>query len=316
MNWLVLALLGALVYTIVNFVDKAILVHAVRNARAIPVFLAIVHLIMGTILWLIADHPVFPSGATVRLLLSGALVICGTFLLFQAYTREETSKVVVWAQMLPVVALILSVLVLNETLTTQQLFGFGLVLIASIGLSLDPSSNVLRPSTALWFILGAVIVWASSDVLLKWTLNQYPQLVAQTETGLDVRAFLAIIAYQSWGFAIGGAILTMLIAPIRHAFFNTLVSTPKRGFVFLFLNETLFILRQYLKGMALALGSVAIVTVLDGTRAFVGIILGWLLTRLFPRTYQENITARALLFKAVFALLLFVGLLVTFLVQN
>jgi uncharacterized membrane protein len=272
----------------------------------VPIFLAVVHGTIGTLLWAVNGFPLLPLDQTILVMLTGGLYVLGTFMLFKALVVEETSRIAIWTQMAPVVTLMLSIVVLDEHLTAWRLIGFLVVFAATLGLAFQPGS--LKPTPAFWAIMAAVVVWAGSDILFKYTVTQYPQLLGTTGDWVDIRAFLLLVNYQSWGFALNGLIIYLFVAPIRHAVNHRLRVAPRYGLAVLFGNEVVFIVRQFIRSMALALGPVALVSVIDGLRIFLGIMVGWGLTLLAPRLFREDITRQGLIRKLSFSVVLFAGI--------
>lgn len=308
MSWLIFALLAPLIYTVVNFTDKFVVGKAIPDADTVPVFLAIVHATMALLFWIITGFPILSVEVALAIMLTGGLVVVGTFFLFRALLVEETSKIVMWTQMQHVVILLLALLILDEQLSTVDFIGFAIIFIATLGLSFDSKS--LRLTPAFIYIMLAVLVWSISDILLKFTLNQHPDLSGNPELAFDAGAFLTITIYQSAGFALAGLFIYLFFPKIRHNFNSRIRVAPRYALAILFANESVFILRQFIRTLAIALGPVALVSVLDGTRIFLGIVVGWVLTLIAPAIFGENISREGLRQKFIFSFVLFVGILV------
>lgn len=314
MDWLIFALLAPLVYTVVNFTDKFVVGKAIPDADSVPVFLAIVHGTMALLFWIILGFPILSPDVALSIMLTGALVVVGTFLLFRALLVEETSKIVMWTQMQHVIVLLLALLILDEQLTLIHTIGFAIIFIATLGLSFDRKSLQITP--AFIHIMLAVLVWSVSDILLKYTLNQHPDLSGDPSVVFDAPAFLIIIIYQSAGFALAGLLIYLFFPKIRRNFNTRIRIAPRYALAILFANESIFILRQFIRTLAIALGPVALVSVLDGTRIFLGIVVGWVLTLIAPAIFAENISREGLRQKFIFSFILFVGILVLSLSQG
>ncbi len=312
MNWLIFALAAPIIYTIVNFTDKYVIEREVPDTRSVPIFLAIVQGTVGAILWLVNGRITYPLDITLLIMATGASIVIGTFLLFRALIREETSRIVLWTQLVPVVILVLSVLILDEVLTIPQFVGFVLILSATVGLSLKREAGVLSFSRTFFYVLGAVITWSVSDILMKWIIVNNPQLEAIQGDTVNVSVFVSITTYQALGFAFGGLCFYLAVPPVRHAFNHRLRHTRRLALGVLFANESIFILRQFVKTMALALGPIALVSVLDSTRIFLGIAVGWVLTQIAPTIFRETTTREGLMQKLIFASVLFAGLIFIF----
>src|SRR5262249_46720720 len=135
MSWLIYALLAPLIFTVVNFVDKLILVKHIRNPNASPPYIGTMAFISGCVLWVITGFPIMQLRYVVIVLATVFLAMFGTLFYYHALSTEDTSTVIVLIQIQPVIVLILSFLLLHETITTIQFVGFVLVLGAAIILS-------------------------------------------------------------------------------------------------------------------------------------------------------------------------------------
>lgn len=314
MDWLFWALLSPIIYTIVNFADKYVVEREMPDARSVPIFLALVHGIIGTALWLLSGAHLLPPTIALPLIFTGIFTIAGSFMLFRALAQEETSKIVVWTQLLPVITLLLAVPLLNEILNLPQLIGFALILVAALGLSVEPGA--WQPSATFRLVMLSIMIWAISDIVFKLVLNANPQFVSTATNSVDLTAFLTIIIYQSWGFALGGLVIYIVVTPVRRAFHHSLRNARTLGYVVIFLNEGVFIGRQYARSLAIALGPVALVSVIEGGRVFLSIVVGWLLTQIAPATFRENTSRSGLLRKAVFSVILFGGIILISLAEG
>lgn len=293
MNWLLFALLAPLVFTVVNFVDKLILEKHIRNPLMMSPFVSIMALINGTILWVLTGFPVLSLHDTVIVMFTGLLTAFGAVLYYRALATEETSKVIVLIQLQPIMVLTLAFLLLNETITAQQMVGFVLILGAVLALSVRKGMGGIPRSTLLPLIL-VNFLWSLSVVLFKFV----------TEDG----EFSRLLSYESWGLALGGLLIYMFFPPVRRAFHENIRQVPRNTLGVIAVNETIFVAAKLMTLAAVALGQPALVSVLGGTQVFFGIVAGWVLTVVAPTVYKENITRSELLRKGAVAIVLFIGI--------
>jgi drug/metabolite transporter (DMT)-like permease len=294
-SWIFFALLSPLMFTGINFIDKYIVEREVPDTRAMPIYSSIMAFIAGTVLWVITGFPVLPADMVFILMVTGAMTLFGAALYFNAMGMEEASRIIVLIQMQPVFVLVLSILFLNETITPEQFVGFVLILGAAVAISLNREGGGFKLSRAFFLILLCDVIWSSSVVLFKAIV---------TET-----SFNDVLAYESWGLAVGGIILYVLFPNIRRAFHHSISNISRRGLGVLFVGETLFLIAKLINFLAVSLGPVALVSVLGSTQVFFGVLLGAVLTTFAPAVFQEDISRRNLTRKAVLALVLFGGIL-------
>ena len=290
MTWVAFALLGPFIFTIVNYIDRVVVERYIRDPLAMPVYVAIASLIAGLILWVLNGFPILATNDFLIIMLAGISNAVAASFYFRAIVMDDTSKDVILMQMSPVAVLILSFIVLDYQILPIQFVGFLLVLGAALALSVTTGAATIgqriQLSRALWFVLGLVLFSAISNVLFKFVV--------------DGSSFGRIVPYESFGMA-------FFVPTIRQAFNNNLRSIPRSALVAVSASETVYIIAKLTVLTAISLGPVALVSVLSGTQVFYAILLGWLLTKLLPRLYNENIARGHILRKIFWALVLFVG---------
>ena len=294
MSWLVYALLSPLIFTIVNFVDKLILEKHVRNPASMSPYIAVMAFLSGCVLFVVTGMPALPFRDVAIVMFTGILTAIGALFYYRALATEETSKVIVLIQIQPVMVLILSFLLLHETISILQFVGFVLILGAAVTLSARRGLGGIQFSKVLWMLLFVNFVWSLSVVLFKFIVS-----------GDHFERFLS---YESWGFALGGLLIYLFVPSVRNAFHESLRVIPRQALAIIAVNETIFLCAKLLTLAAVALGPTALVSVLGGTQVFFGIVAGWVLTVLAPSIYREEIARRDLIRKGAVALVLFVGI--------
>ena len=296
MNWVFLALLSPAVYTVVNFIDKHLVSNEVKDYRAMPIYTAIVGFVAGFVFWIITGFPVLAPLDAIIVILTGILTIWAALLYFKAMSEEEATTIIILFQSLPMISLVLAFIILGETITFKQLVGFIIIFTAVVLVSLKPSVNKkLTLSSAFFLIILANFMWALAGVLIKFAIN--------------ANTFSKILSYESWGIGIGGFLLFILIPSVRNSFLKNVESVKKRTLSILFINEFTFVIAKSISFLAYSLGPVALVSVLSGTQVFYGILYGYVLTKIFPKSFREDIQAKSLVRKGILALLLFLGIL-------
>lgn len=294
-TWIFYALLAPAVYAVVNFIDKYLLSKEVKDYNAMPIYTAITGFVVGTLFWVVNGFPLLSSRDSLIVIATGILTTWSLIAYFKALSFEETSKVIILFQMLPIVTLLLSFLFLKETITPKQFIGFILIIFASIAVSVEKEKKGFILSPAFFYILIYDILWAASGVLIKFAIN--------------ANSFWKILSYESWGIGIGGIMVYLIISPIRNAFNKSLKKITKRALSIIALNEGVFVLAKSLTFFAFSLGPVALVSVLENTQTFYGIIFGFALTIIAPSIFKEDISRKGLVKKLVASIILFLGIL-------
>lgn len=294
MNWLLFALLAPAIYAAVVFVDKYILVKEVKDYRGMSIYSSIIASIFGCIIWIATGFPFLNFQDTSIILFTGILTTFGAALYFNALSKGEVSKITILFQITPLIILILAYFLLKESITSNQLLGFILILISTIGVSLEKRKGNFKLSSTFILILLADLFWALALVLFKFV----------TETN----SFAKIVSFESWGIGLGGVILYYFFPSVREAFLKTNKKLKKRVLGIIFINESFYLLGRLLTYFAVTLGPVALISVVGGTQVFFAILYGFLLTTIAPKIFQEDISREGLFKKIILGGLVLFGL--------
>lgn len=295
MNWIFFAILSPAVYSVNTFIDKHLVSNVVRDYKSMPIYSSIVGFIAGLIFFALTGFPILPLKDALIIIATGIITIWSLFLYFKALEGEQTSTINILFQTYPVMAMILAYFFLGETITAKQFLGFILILSAALGISFQPRKKGEKIlSKAFFLMLLFNFMTAISSVLIKFAA--------------DADSFSKILSYESFGIAIGGLLVFLFIPSIRKSFILNAKQLKKTTLKIIFINECVFLLAKSLGFYALVLGPVALVTVLGGTQAFFAIILGFILTKLFPKLFKEDISKEGLIKKAAFAALIIIGI--------
>jgi bacterial/archaeal transporter family protein len=292
--WFLFALLSPAAYSVVCFIDKYLLEKKIPDYRGMPLFGSLMGLIFGMLFFIGSGFSMISLSNTFFIILSGMFTLWGAAFYFHAMAKEDASNVIILNQFIPLFVLILSCLFLHEIITARQLCGFFLILVGTAGISVKEQKIRLRFSSAFLFMIFASIFWASGSVLFKFVV--------------DVNTFSKVVSYESWGIALGGLFLYVLFPSIRSAFHKTMKTVSKKTLIILFFNEGMYVISKLFAFLAMSLGSVSLVSIVGSTSIFFGILYGWILTLLYPKVFQENISKEGLFKKIGFSIIVFLGI--------
>lgn len=228
MNWILPALIAPAVYTVVNFIDKYIVSKEVRDYRGMPIYGTIMGFFIGTIFWIVTGFPLLSFRDALIVLTTGAFTIWAAALYFKAISTDDASKIILLFQMTPIMTLVLALMFLKETISSQQYIGFFLILLAVIGISIEKIEGKFKLSSTFLLILIVDLMWAISAVLIKFAIN--------------ANSFSKILSFESWGIGLGGLILYLFFPNIRNAFNESIRTVRKRALGIMFANEGIFVL--------------------------------------------------------------------------
>lgn len=303
MTWFLYALLAAILMTLINFGDKFIVESQVPNPLALIVFLSFFNLLAGLVLWAFVGFELLPFNQSALLIIAGMTPALAGFFYFQAVSRTETTRIVILSQLSPIFTLILSVLFLNESLSLQQLLGFGLILVAAIAVTLQRSkSSVDDVDEPLWDVFILMII---TNIIAAGGLVLTDSLVNSLIT--DVRSLTLVTAYAGVGYWLGGMLL-LFVPRVRQAFLYHIQHTNAKALLSLSGVESIFVIRQFVLFMALTLGPVSLVSVIGSLNVFFAVAFGWVLTLWQPHIFKEDISRSNLIQKFAWATVAFIGI--------
>lgn len=285
MNWVFLALLAPFVYALNVFTDKYLISSRLKDYRSLPMFSGFVAFLFALVYWPISGFVQLGGYDSTLVILSGIFTIAGFALYLEALAKEETSLIIVLIQLIPVFVLILSLIFLGEVISNRQLIGFGLLIGASIGASIKKEGSSWGLSKAVLFIILADLVWSTAFILIK---------MASVEVSIQ-----ALLIYESFGVMLGATALFLLMPGLRRALVGSLKVLKPSGFGLVIFNECLYLGGKALTYIAVALGPVAIVSVLGSTQIFYGLLLGIILTLILPKVFKEDLTKEGIVKKII-----------------
>lgn len=294
MNWLFFALLAPAVYAVVVFVDKYILEKEVTDYSGMPIYSAVIAAVFGILIWIITGFPSLSLRDSILIILTGILTVFGLATYFKALSTDEASKITILFQMTPVLTLIMAYFLIGDKISLQQFFGFTLILVSTIGISVSQNLKKFHLSNIFFLILLTDFMWALAYVLFKFVI--------------ETNSFIKVISYEGLGMGVGGFILYHFFPSIRRAFDKTNKKVRRRVLYFIAINEGIFLVSRLLTYLAISKGPVALVGVVGGTQVIFAIVYGFALTKIAPKIFQENITKKGLYKKIAMAALVLVGL--------
>lgn len=294
MNWLFFAILAPAVYAIVVFIDKYILEKEVTNYLGMPIYGSVIAAIFGVLIWIGTGFPSLTLRDSLLIMLTGVLTVFGLASYFKALSIDEASKITILFQITPVLTLILSYLLLGNRISGQQFLGFVLILVSTLGTSVEKSLRKFHLSNIFFLILLTDFFWALAFVIFKF--------VSETNS------FSSLISYEGFGMGVGGFILYKFFPSIRNSFEMINKKVGSSFFWIIVINEAIFLVSRLLTYLAISKGPVALVDVVGGTQVIFAIFYGILLTKISPKIFKENVSLKGLSKKLVLAGVVLVGL--------
>lgn len=293
MNWLIYALLSPAIFGITNYIDKFLLEKHNISPTVITIYSGIAGLTAGiVVLFLIGFYPVDLKSASI-LLASGFLTSIYLLPYYKALSLDETSLVVPLLQTYPIFVLILGFIFLGENLSLQQYVGSLFVIIAALSLSVENlKGKIFKLRKSFFLMLLSSFLFALAQLLYKFGVINIP--------------FWNTLPYEGFGIALG-ALAVLIYKGNLNRFVKETKKFKRRIFVFVGINELIYLLARYTGYFAISLASVGIVSVIAGIQPLFTLIYGIILSLWFPFILKEVITKKTLGLKLFSIIMLILG---------
>lgn len=296
MSWLLFAFLGPIAWAVSTHIDKYLVEKYFKNSSTavLMVFTAIIGLVMLPFIWWFDPSVVKLSlRPIVVMMASGALYMGAMLLYLQALQREEASVVAPLFQAAPLWIFLLAYLFLDETLSTFQLIGAGLIIAGAAALSLDGSMR-LRGTSPRFVVLMLVctFVIALSSVIFKFFAvhDEFWSTTFWTYAGEAVFGFF------------------ILTVPANFKQFATLLRTKTQALLAINgANEIINLGAGLSVRFAYLLAPLAVVQAVSSTTTLFVFLFGILLTLFFPKFGKEDLSRRNLIQKGLAAVVIAAG---------
>jgi uncharacterized membrane protein len=293
MPWYFFAFLTPTFYSFSNFLDKFLIEKRIKEPIAITAIASIVSGILGLFIGIVTGFTYIGLSQTCLILFAGLLLTFYLIPYFAAMQIEDASTVVPLFQFIPVITLILSTIILKETLTFKQIIGLILVVVAGVSLASDKlEGKIFKPRKSLWFMLLASLMYGFIGILFRFVVRE--------------SNFWTTLSYEYIGSSIGGFLL--LLIPKVRKYIIADFKQIKTSTGLISLNNGFSIIAQMSESYAYSLAAVPLVDLIGSVQPFITLIEGIFLTRKFPHLIQEDISHNVLKRKSISILLIFSGM--------
>lgn len=292
MSWLFFAIAAPFLYGITNFFDKYLIEKRVRNPMLLTFIGGLVAAIIGLIIWLIRGLPGMSFHSATILIVSGIIFQWAVIPYYKALQKEDVSRIVPLFQVIPVFALILAAIFLGEQLRSNQVFGFCVILVGGILLSIERfDRTIFQLRRSFWFMMLSGLMYVLPFVFFK-SVEQ---------------PFWNALIFELLGLSLG-SLLLLAVPKIRRSIVTEFPNISVFTWWPISINEILDIAAKMSTFYATTLVAVSLVTVMGAFQPFFVLLLGLALTVWFPKIVKENIQKKTLFLKLIATVIIFLGI--------
>ena len=265
-------------------VGTLILFSALLSVIALPIFYWIDPLVMQV-----------DKSSLAILVLVGLLNTVLLWCYLQAMFTDEPTVVIIYYQLVPVIALGLSYVVLGETLLTHQLLAMGIIILGAsiLAVAIDGDGKIVFKGRTAIYMLIASTCWASESVLFK--------VVA-----LEENVWRSLF-WEHAVLAVIGVLIFLSISRYRRSFLKALRANSGPVLGLNVANETLYMAGNSIAAFVVVLIPVSITLLMNSFQPLFVLVIGFALHFLFPRLEVEHVNSRNLKQKLIAIALTGVG---------
>jgi len=277
--WIILAILAALLWTIVALIDKIVLTHEMRDPILATTIAGIsTFLIFVTISLILGESIFIPFYLIVLLLVASVSYNLAIYFYFSAIKKGEVSRVVAFLSISPIFVFIFAFIFFNERLAFLNYLGIISIVFGSFLISIKKDHSRYIFSSAFFAAILAALFLAFRDLFVKFATIQYDvwSLFFWLGIGSGVTAFLLFYKHHPH-------ILKKGVKGIKHLFLGRILSAIALLIFFL----------------AVSLESVSLVSALTKIEIFFVFILATSLSYFHPKFIKEKISSKIFLQKII-----------------
>ena len=279
MSWFYLALLAPFLFAVVNLIDDNMLRFVYKGPHLATALTGLFGALPLVSLLFLDTKPT-PSNLLVLMVLAGFLTTIYYFFYFRSLELESPSIVISMLSLVPATVPILSYFFLDERLTSIQIVGFLLVLLASLGLALTEVKKFTF-SKALIPVLVVVLILDIVSILTKYVYSQAD--------------FYTAYMYFAAGMGLGGIYfpLIMYYEKTEHDF-SVLKTKLHKTIPLLIFVELLGILSEFILNLAISRGPVSLVKAIEGSQPLFVLAIALILYPFYPKFFREAEESKSL----------------------
>lgn len=289
MSWILFSILAAIVWAIVNVIDKYILSKLVSKPIVPVMILGVIGLVASLVVFSTKGFGQLSPINSLLALVAGILFVLMTFFYFRAVKVEDVSKVIPLFCLSPLFILFIAGFFLGETFTATKYFGILLLVAGAILISLKNLTS-FSFGKAFWLMVLSSLSLAVSQVITKYLLNFYD--------------FWTVFAY----IRIGAFVALIPVFWLNFSDLKNLYRESRfKTFGLISVNESLNLLGVIFITLASAIGFVTLVNALSSIQPFFVLLFSVLLSIFYPQILKEEIMKSKLFLKFVSIVIMFIG---------
>ncbi|MBP6858900.1 MAG: DMT family transporter [Candidatus Pacebacteria bacterium] len=309
MTWFLCAVAATLLWALVNHADKYLLSSHGNGGHegigALMLFSTGIAALVLPILYLIRPDVILVDMAdALMLILVGLITAASIYVYLTALNEEDTSVVVIFFQLIPVIGYFLGWLILGETLTMGQIVASLIILAGTTIVAFEYEHD--EGFSFKWKVVILMSLFALMTALSEVVFKD----VALTQE------FIPSLFWNHVGLLCFGVGLSVFVPAYRHQFSSMLRSNPIKIFSINMGSEVITIAGNVCFLYAMTLAPVALVMLVGSFQSIFAFLLAVVFVVFFPRLgVKEKLTREHIVLKLGSILMVGAGSILLFFVS-
>ena len=285
-------------WSIVAHLDRYIISKRLQE-RGVGVLLlssSLFSIFIVPIIFLFTENPFsVPLIHKLVFILIGFASLVAVALNLYALEEEEASIVVPFMQLIPAFGYFFGFILLRETLSSQQLLAFFIVLLGILILSFEVNEEKkihFKKRLTLLMLFSAILFAFYETVFKKFALNI---------------AFSDAVFWEHIGLVLAGVFLFIYNKKMRRDFLDVLNRSGKKTINIIALGEIMVIIGNITFNFVSLAAPIALVFLVDSFQPMFVFFIGILLTIFFPNIIKERFTKFHIIQKIAAIVIIFIG---------
>ncbi|MCC7312251.1 MAG: DMT family transporter [Sulfuritalea sp.] len=288
-TWFILALISPLLWAMCNHIDKIVLDRYFREGGVgtLIIVSALASVIATPFLYII-DPSVLDVGRGNLgiIVVTAVLDIVLLWAYLNAMQRDDSSRVIVYYQLVPIFGIVAGWVFLGEVISTDQFVAMGVVILGTSIVSLENVEGRFRfKGRTVGFMLLACACWAAELAIFK--------VVALEENPWRSLFWKHIV------LMVLGVLMYLLIPRYRASFQAAMRTNSVPLLSANLLNEVLYMLGTVSYGLAAMLAPVALVLLTETFQSIFVLLMAILIARFVPKLATEAVDRTHIAMKGV-----------------
>ena len=171
MTWIYLAIIPAIIWAVVNVVDKYLISKHIKEPLLYIFFTGIIGLVIVLVIPFI-DFYVPALGVLIAAFVAGGIYIYAQIPYFRSLRFEEVSRVIALWQLVPIFTFFIAYFTIGEDFSWSETASFVLLILGGILVSLKFTERRFQWSKAFGLMLLSCMLFGVHYVLVKYILMQ------------------------------------------------------------------------------------------------------------------------------------------------